>query len=137
MYLKKICILFLVLLMSVMTAVSQQTPTTRVSDINGTAWLEIDDTQRSSVIFGYLVAMSTLADFSSDFIEKVAEIREQKPEAAGVLTVTMQNLRQWANYPFTVREISDKVTLFYLRQKENEEYPVFLIIPWVCDKEWW
>jgi fluoride ion exporter CrcB/FEX len=107
-----------------------------IADIDGWTWAKYSADTRAAVVIGYLVAMSTLYEFSVDgysLIEKKDRTREN------VATMQLLSaLQDWAGYgTVTVGNIVNKVTEYYNYNIDNKNNKLYLVIPWLYDKEWW
>lgn len=126
-YMKKVFMLFVVLLLSV-NAFAQ------TDQINGNFWVKCDDSQKSSIIFGYILGMSSFQVMLSDFNSKMDSGEYEYKEE---LYNYNESLTSWASYyPTTVGEIVQAIDMYYSKVS-NRDDPIIFVIPYLFDKEWW
>jgi len=128
---KKIFLVFALCLIYVSFASAQF-----ITDIDGYTWMNYDSSTKDSVVLGYLMAMSTIIDFSADGY-KVVESTERTPENIARMQL-LSSIKDWALYSKTnVGDIVAKLDRFYNYSADNMKASLYLAIPWIYDKEWW
>jgi hypothetical protein len=101
---------------------------------DGYFWQKLSTTQKTSVIFGYVIAFGTVQDFCRDSYSKVES--QPRTEKTKAYMEMMQMMEEWAKYPMTVNVLMGLVEKYY-SDPANLEDPFILVFPYVCDKEWW
>jgi len=107
-----------------------------LTDIDGWTWTKYPNETKTGIIMGYLIAMSTLYEFSVDGYN-ITE--KQGRSSDSILKMQMFDaIKDWADYGgSTVGNIITKVNEYYAYSSDNKKAKLYLIIPWLYDKEWW
>jgi len=126
---KKICVLLLCLMMA--SVVSAQ----YVTDIDGWTWQGYSDSTKTNVVLGYILAFSTLYEFSDDGYK--ATEKQQRTAESIVKMQMLSAFKEWSIYPVTVGQIVTKLNEYYAYSADNKKAKLYLVIPWLYDKEWW
>lgn len=105
-----------------------------VESIDGYFWIKMSDSQKTSTVFGYIIAMTTVWDFCNDSYDILLE-KERSERNTGLMEM-LNMMKEWSSYPVSVSEIVSMLNRYY-SDSNNLQAPVFLAIPYVYDKEWW
>jgi len=127
---KKFFVLVCLMIMAVSIASAQY-----VTDIDGWTWQGYSDSTKTNVVLGYILALSTLYEFSDDGYK--ATEKQQRTAESIVKMQMLSAFKEWSIYPVTVGQIVTKVNEYYAYSAENKKNKLYLIIPWLFDKEWW
>ncbi len=107
-----------------------------ITDIDGYTWINYSLSTKNSVILGYLMAMNTLMEFSADGYS-VVESKERTPENIARMQL-LSTVRDWSLYAkLSVGDVVNKLDGFYNNSADNKKGKLYLVIPWIYDKEWW
>jgi len=128
---KKIFVLVCLMLMIVGTINAQY-----ITDIDGWTWAKYSTDTKSAIVMGYLAAMSTLYEFSVDGYS-LTEKKDRTNDNIQTMKI-LSALQDWASYgDATVSNIVNKITEYYAYNTDNKKAKLYLVIPWLYDKEWW
>jgi len=107
-----------------------------VTDVDGWTWAKYSSETKTNMVVGYLVAMSTLYEFCTD---GYAITEKQGRTSDTLLKMQMfEAIQDWSDYgSATVGNIVTKVNEYYAYSADNKKAKLYLIIPWLYDKEWW
>ena len=125
---KRLSVLFLMMAIIVVGTYAKD-----VAEADGTFWNSCSDIQKSSIVYGYLLACTSVRDIMNTANEY---LKGEKDESKDILSQFMVGMSDWTSFDETVGQIVQRVNAFY-SIRSNEKSQIYKVIPYLYDKGWW